>query len=317
MCQALDGQASTMHNELTRSSVAKARSRTFRVSVKSWRRWLAGSLGVLSVVLQVEAARAADPFRSGADARPIGSEVEAAFNEFFCKGNYTSSRNLLETARDAEPNEPIVYALLALVAHQEGNLAEVEAMANKTLEVGQALKSTDPLRGNLYEGVGHGLVAAHGVLRDGVTVGLPRALPTLNQLFASVRAANKVDPDDPELNLVNGYMDLLLTRNDKALEQFDRAAPAYLAYRGRALTLRNMERDREALGVVDEAIAIACDNPELYYLKAQLLRRVEDYSQSLQYFERALAQSDSLPAGLVKQITRERDSVQRRLQAGN
>ncbi|MEO1132573.1 MAG: Sll0314/Alr1548 family TPR repeat-containing protein, partial [Cyanobacteria bacterium J06639_1] len=223
---------------------------------------------------------------------------------------------LLETARAAEPNEPIVYALLASVAYQEGNLTEVEAMANKTLEVAKALKPTDPLRGNLYEGVGHGLVAAHRVLQDGVTVGLPRALPTLTQLFASISAANKVDPDDPELNLVNGYMDLLLTRRDKALAQFDRAAPAYLAYRGRALTLRDLDRDREALAVVDEAIAIACDNPELYYLKAQLLRRVDDYPQSLEYFNRALAQSELLPANIVKQMTRERDSVQRKLAGG-
>ncbi|MEM6445184.1 MAG: Sll0314/Alr1548 family TPR repeat-containing protein [Cyanobacteria bacterium P01_D01_bin.123] len=283
----------------------------------AWRRWLAGSMGVLAVLLQVEAARAADPFRTGADARPIGPEVEAAFDEYFCRGNYTNSRNLLMQAQQAEPNEPIVYALLASVSYQEGNLDGLAEMAVKTRETAAALEATDPLRGNLYEGIGYALEAAHRVLKDGVTAGLPRALPTLNKVFAAVREAAKVDPTDPELNLLSGYIDLILTRREKALKQFNQAAPAYLAFRGQALTLRDMDRDREALTAIDKAIEIACDNPELYYLKAQLLNRLNDFAQSLDYFNRALEQADGLPSDLVAQMTRERDSVQRKLQAGN
>lgn len=302
---------------MSNSSPRQCAERAQRSRSIPWRRWLAASLGAVAVLLPVEAAFAADPFRNGADARPMGPEVEAAFNEFFCKGNYTNSRNLLTQARQAEPNEPIVYALLASVSYQEGDLAQVAEMAAKTRETAVALKASDPLRGNLYEGVGYGLEAAHRVLKDGVTVGLPRALPTLNKVFASIRAATKVDPADPELNLLNGYMDLLLTRREKALEQFNRSAPAYLAFRGQALTLRDMDRDRDALAAVDKAIDIACDNPELYYLKAQLLNRTGDFAQSLDYFNRALDGATNLPQELVTQMTRERDSVQRKLQAGN
>jgi hypothetical protein len=110
---------------------------------------------------------AQDPFRSGDNARPIRPEVAAAFEEFFCAGRYSQSREKLAMAKKASPEEPMVYALLAALAYQEGDLEAFAQLATQTRQVAAELKKTDPLRGNLYEGVGYGLEAANIVVRDG------------------------------------------------------------------------------------------------------------------------------------------------------
>ncbi|MEN9224050.1 MAG: Sll0314/Alr1548 family TPR repeat-containing protein [Thermostichus sp. HHBFW_bins_43] len=255
---------------------------------------------------------AQDPFRSGANARPISPEVAAAFEEFFCAGRYSQSREKLEAAKAASPEEPMVYALLAALAYQEGDMQEFAQMATRTRQVATELKKTDPLRGHLYEGVGYGLEAANTVVRDGVVIGLPKALPTLNQLFASIRAAQALDGSDPELNLLNGYMDLLLTYREKALNQFRLAAPDYMSYRGQALAYRDMQRYEEALAAVDQAIATSCDNPELYYLKAQILVSKGADREAVPLFDQALQASAQLPESLVDQIQMERDRAAQR-----
>ncbi len=275
------------------------------------------SLGLLVSVLFVGPAWAQDPFRIGDDARDISPEVAEAFAEFFCAGRYTGSREKLDAALAVSPDEPIVYALLAALAYQEGDLAEFSQRGQQTLDVAQALEATDPLRGNLYKGVGYGFAAANIVLEDGVVMGLPKALPTLNNLFGSIREAQAIDAEDPELNLLNGYMDLLLTNRDKALTQFRKAGPEYMSQRGIALAYRDLDDYPAALAAVDRAIEQSCDNPELYYLKAQILANQGNDGEAVILFDQALDASDQLPSALVEQIQRERNSAYDRSIASN
>ncbi len=277
-------------------------------------KWQAGiACGLLALI--VWPAWAEDPFRTGENARPISPETASAFESFFCLGEYANSREKLEAAQAVSPNEPLVTALLAALSYQESDLEAFAQYSTQTRELGEVLQESDPLRGSLYEGVGYGMEAANVIVREGVVLGLPRALPILNNLFDSIRAAQTVDPEDPELNLLNGYMDLLLTNRDKALEQFQLAGPPYMALRGTALTLRDMGQFDEALEAVDQAIDTSCDNPELYYLKAQILVGQEDDEAAVGYFDQALASAEQLPPGLVEQIERERNSSNLRSQA--
>jgi tetratricopeptide (TPR) repeat protein len=207
----------------------------------------------------------------------------------------------------------MVYAMLASIAYIEEDFDAIERYTDRTRQAALALKPSDPLRGHLYEGVSYGFDAALGIARNGVALGLPRALPNLNKLYASIRSANAVDPDDPELNLLNGYMDLLLTRRERAVEQLSKASPTYVSYRGMALAYRDLDRDREALEAVEKAMAGQCDNPELYYLKAQILRILERNSESVDFYNRALAAADQLPPAVVRDIKKERDRTQQRL----
>lgn len=273
-------------------------------------RWI--SVGLLLGQVCFGSAWAADPFRSGEEARDIGPEVADAFEAFFCAGQYQNSRDKLEAARAASPEEPMIYALLAALAYQDQDQETFAQLATQTREVATILESSDPLRGNLYEGVGYGLEAASVVLEDGVVLGLPKALPTLNNLFASIREAQQINPDDPELNLLNGYMDLLLTYRDRALDQFQKAGPDYLAHRGQALAYRDLKEYPKALVSVDQAIAASCDNPELYYLKAQILAAQGEYSAAVPLFDQALQAAEQLPEGLVAEIQLERDRAQER-----
>ncbi|GAB4214121.1 MAG: Sll0314/Alr1548 family TPR repeat-containing protein [Synechococcales cyanobacterium] len=279
-----------------------------------WKPRLALGLSlILSGSLCSGPAWAKDPFRSGSQARPMTAELEGAFREVFCFGRYTSTRSRLEAAIQGSPDEPLAYALLSALAFQEGKLDEYAQLAQQTREVGSRLKSQDPVRGNLYEGIGQGMEAAYGVVKEGVVIGLPKALPLLNQMFTSLRAAQAADANDPEVNLFVGYIDLLLTNREKALAQFQKASPIYMALRGQSLTYRDMGNFAMALSTAEQALQTGCDNPELHYLKAQALVGLQRDADAVTSFDRALALGSQLPQDLLTQIQRERDGAQARL----
>jgi len=256
---------------------------------------------------------ARDPFRSGSQTRPMSAEMYGAFREVFCYGRYIGTRPRLEAIIRATPNEPLAYAMLAALAFQEGNLEEYAQLAQQTRQVGSQLKGSDPVRGNLYEGMGMGMLAAHGIIKEGVVIGLPKALPLLNQMFGSLRAAQAADAHDPEVNLFIAYIDLLLTNRDKALSQFQKAAPNYMALRGQSLTHRDMGNFALALTTAQQALQTGCDNPELHYLKAQALVGLKRDGDAVQAFDRALALGSELPQDLKEQIQREREGAAARL----
>ncbi|HIK26007.1 MAG TPA: tetratricopeptide repeat protein, partial [Thermosynechococcus sp. M46_R2017_013] len=57
-----------------------------------------------------------------------------------------------------------------------------------------------------------------------------------------------------------------------------------------------------ALNAVDQALAVAPNNPELLYLKAQILAASGNQSEAQQYFQQALAKQNQLPQGIRKEI---------------
>ncbi|MEN9204432.1 MAG: Sll0314/Alr1548 family TPR repeat-containing protein [Thermostichales cyanobacterium DRC_bins_46] len=270
------------------------------------RLWLAL---MLMLTLGNTPAWAKDPFRTGSQARAMSGEMYGAFREVFCFGRYTGTRPRLEAIIQATPDEPLAYAMLAALAFQEGNLEEYAQLARQTREVGSRIKGSDPVRGNLYEGMGMGMEAAYGVVKEGVVIGLPKALPLLNQMFASLRAAQAADANDPEVNLFIAYIDLLLTNRDKALSQFQKAAPSYMALRGQSLTYRDMGNFAMALTSAEQALQTGCDNPELHYLKAQALVGLKRDADAVLAFDRALELGSQLPQELRRQIQRERDGA--------
>ncbi|MFM7367253.1 MAG: tetratricopeptide repeat protein, partial [Sphaerospermopsis kisseleviana] len=133
--------------------------------------------------------------------------------------------------------------------------------------------------------------------------------------------------NDPELNLIKGYMNLMLAVNlpfispDQAIEQLEQnAAPGYLVDRGIALAYRDLKKYPQALKYVDRALKNTSDNPEIYYLKAQILylqgnkeKSQNVVKEAIAYFEKALTKKSQLPASLVKQIESERNQAKNRL----
>ncbi len=270
---------------------------------------------------------AADPFRSKSP-HPIGDKTEAAFKAIFQDGDYRAAQSYLKQAQTSEPNEPLAYAMQAALAYSlNKDLNSFSLYGDKTLETAKQLINTDPLRGNLYAGVGYFLQGAAILTREGTVKGTPEALSKLRLVYEYLDKAQAVAANDPEINLMRGYMDLMLAVNlpfsnpEQAIERLDKfAAPRYLADRGLAIGYRDLEQYSEALAAVDRALQATSDNPELFYLKAQILaeqsKKQNDQSmlrESVKNFDKAIAKKSQLPSNLVTQIERERSKAVSRL----
>jgi tetratricopeptide (TPR) repeat protein len=265
---------------------------------------VAGSVAI-ALSLWSSPAVAGDPFRPD-NPHAIGQQTETAFKTIFEQGNYREARRLLETTED---NEPLAHAMKASLDYLSQDWDAMAESAVRTRETAEQLVATDPLRGNLYLAAGHFLEGAHIASTQGLLAATPTVLGKLQQVFSHLDEAEKIAPTDPELNLIKGYMDLMLAVNlpfsdpNQAIERLQNyAAPTYLAQRGIAIGYRDLDQEEQALTAVDRAIGETPDNPDLYYLKAQILVRQGNDRASLEFFEQALAKRRQLPPALANQL---------------
>ena len=271
-------------------------------------------LAIATTIGFSSSAQAKDPFRDK-NARNIGKYTEEAFETIFLEGDYKTVDEPLNKAELKEPNEPLAHAMLASLAYTENDWESIKKYADKTLESAQLLSQTDPLRGNLYLAVGHFLDGAYIYEKEGAI----DAINKLQLVFKFLDRAEATDPNDPELNLIKGYMDLFLAVNlpfskpEQAIARFEGyAAPNYLVERGLAVAYRDLEKYQEALKYADRAIEIAPQNPEHYYLKGQILRQigkkennVKVLKVAVENFELALAKSAQLPNFVLETLEKE------------
>jgi tetratricopeptide (TPR) repeat protein len=282
---------------------------------------------LISLSLWTAPSLAKDPFRT-TNARPISDRTEAAFRAFFEQGNYPLAAKYLQ---QMDPNEPMAYALKASLLYSDlqgekdpqkkaDQLEQIRSYATQTINSAQAMAGKDPMRGNLYLAVGNFLNAGYSLLKDGTVKGMPEGMRSVQTAFDYLDKAQSLGPNDPEVNLIKGYVQLLLALNvpfSSPTEAIDRlnkyAAPRYLADRGIALGYRDLNQPTKALDAVNRALKEAPDNPELQYLKAQILVKQKNYKDSIPLFQKALEKQSQLPPSLVLQIARELSRSQRNL----
>jgi tetratricopeptide (TPR) repeat protein len=281
---------------------------------------------VVTVGLWIWPTLAGDVFRTR-NARPIDDRTQAAFEAVFKEGNYPAAEGHLRAAESSEENEPLTYAMLASFSYLNSDWKGLKSYATKTMAAAKKLSKDDPLRSKLYTGVGHFLEGVYIFQQEGSIA----AIPKLQQVFQYLDEAEQIAPDDPELNLLKGYMDLMLAVNlpfsdpNQAIDRLENyAAPSYLADRGIALGYRDLKQHDKALTYVNRALKEAPNHPELYYLKAQievgLGKQRKDsalLSEAQQNFQLALNKSDRLPKGLVAQIFYEQCQNKNRLEKEN
>ena len=279
----------------------------------------AAFLSLVALNLWINPTLAADPFPRK-QPRNIGDKTEAAFKAIFKQGNYQEAQKYLQQAISEEASEPLAHAMKASLAYNNEDLTTLESYSAKTLDTAKKLISSDPLRGNLYAAVGYFLEGALILTREGTVNGAPKALSHLREVYKHLDKAEAISPQDPELNLIKGYMDLMLAVNlpfanpQEAIKRLEQnAGPQYLVDRGIALAYRDLNKYSEALNYANRALEITSDNPELYYLKAQILRQQAEKQknpelrpEAIAHFDLALEKKSQLPANLVKQIERER-----------
>jgi tetratricopeptide (TPR) repeat protein len=260
---------------------------------------------------------AADPFREGDKARQIGENTEAAFKAMFERGNYQDAQWYLEQAKSKESDEPMIYALLASLAYQQQDWQGLKTYADQTMTAAKALQSRDLVRSNLYIAIAYFLDGAYILSTEGTFKGAPVALNMLQDVFKHMDAAAQIDSTDPELNLIRGYMDIFLALNlpfsdpQSAIQKLEQhGSPRHLAYRGLALAYRDLEQHEKALEFINKAIEEVPNNPEVLYIKAQLLSSIArrnnnntlTLTEAKDNFQAALAQPQQLPKTIVAQI---------------
>jgi tetratricopeptide (TPR) repeat protein len=266
---------------------------------------------------------AGDPFRQS-NAANIGEKTEAAFEAVFRQGNYKEAKNYLIEADSAETNEPLAHAMRASLAYTEKDWETLKSYASKTIETAEQLKTQNPVRGNIYLAVGHFLEGAYIYKQQQDPVS---TLTKLQQVFQFLDAAEQESPDDPELNLVKGYLELILAVNlpfsspDQAIARLEQyAAPKYLVDRGIAVAYRDLKEYDKAMQFAEQALNAAPENPELYYLKGQILRKqgkqnqdLELLKQAFSYFEKTLAKQEQLPESILAPVRHERELLQKEM----
>ncbi len=191
--------------------------------------------------------------------------------------------------------------------------------------IADKLMARDALRGNLSRpsATSQGAVI---VKRDGLVRGAVGALSKIQDAFSRLDAAEKIDPQDPEFNLIKGNIDLMLAVNiqlplsdsAKAIERLEASAsPRYIADRSLAWGYRDMKEPDKAMMAVDRALQLSAENPELKYLKAQILVKKQDDRAAVEWFDKALTKRDQLPSKLAAQIEQERNRAEARAVAAN
>ena len=219
---------------------------------------------------------AADPFRSS-NPRAIGSQTQKAFELMFKEGNYVAAVKQLDLAVKTEASDPLLFALRSSIAYAQEDYLKMRIAGNRVRSNAEALKGKDNLRAYLYLAASDLIEAGYIVKTDGLA-SAPKALPLVQSVFDNIKKAQDIDPNDPEVNLIKGYIDMLiasvlpLSDLETALASLKQyAAPDYLKWRGIALAYRDANRPDLALDAVNKALASAPNNPELSYLKGQVL----------------------------------------------
>ncbi len=286
--------------------------------------WTIVSSFFLMINLWGNIALAGDPFRSN-NPRPIGDNTEEAFDAIFQEGDYNTAKTYLEKAQQTEPNEPLVYAMQASMAYAEEDFEAMQKYALKTQKVAAQLKSEDNLRGNLYLAVGHFLEGGYIFKKQGPLA----AVQKLQQVLSYVETAEKIAPNDPEFNLLKGYLDLMLAVNlpfaspEQAIDKFERyAAPQYMVDRAIATAYRDLKNYDKAIAFMDKALKATPKNPEVQYLKGQIIRRkaigmanteptkLKLLKESFTYFEMAKQKENQLPKVLLIPLNHDYQAVQ-------
>jgi tetratricopeptide (TPR) repeat protein len=138
-------------------------------------------------------------------------------------------------------------------------------------------------------------------------------------------AAKQMQGSDP----LKGYMDLILAVNlpfsspQEAIQRLETyGSPDYLVDRGIALAYRDLKQYDQALRFIDNALKATPDNPELMYLKGQILRiqgntdkNTGSLKLALDYFNNALKKQEQLPESVKKQLNREHRKVQEEIKS--
>jgi len=273
------------------------------------------SASLLAALVSVATAMpsfAADPFRT-TNPRAIGNETQKAFELMFKEGNYVAAVKQLDQAVRAEADDPLVFALRASTFYATEDYLGMQVANKRVRRNAEALKDKDPLRAYAYLAVSDLIEAGYIIKTEGVS-SAPKVLPLVQNVFDNIKKAQDIDANDPELNLIKGYIDILiasvlpLSDLESALTSLRQySSPDYLKWRGVAMAYRDARQVDSALDAINKALASAPNNPELYHLKGQILwiQGGSSLPVAVKQYEIALSKSKQINPSMLTEIRKE------------
>jgi tetratricopeptide (TPR) repeat protein len=184
----------------------------------------------------------------------------------FKDGNFYEAQKTVDRAFATEADEPLLHAMKASLFYinkrRTGDLEFMRDYALKTRKAAQALMSDNPCADISILGASYLLEAGYEVTKKGVVRGAAKGLSLVQQALDEIELAAEINPDDPEVNLIQGYMDMLvasvvpLADLEDALGSLRKSGPEYLKWRGIALGYRDAKMPNEALAAVDKALIL-------------------------------------------------------------
>jgi tetratricopeptide (TPR) repeat protein len=257
--------------------------------------------------------------RSGPSLVPIPTDARTIVKVMFGDSDYVKAQAMLVAAEKSNSDDPLVYTLSAAYAYNSENWEKVNFYGSRTRQRATAMMSRNALRGNLYTAVGLFIEGTYKYKREGTVA----ALNQLQQVLVYLEKAEKINSRDPELNLIKGYMELLLAVSlpiadaELAIERLEKyAEPKFLAYRGIALGYRDLGKYDRALQYLKKAQDLTPNNPELQYLSSQINYRIgrspinrDRLNTAIAGYDRALTKRMTLPTITVAEIVREKCQV--------
>ena len=270
---------------------------------------------LLTVLVSVATAMpsfAADPFRS-ANPRAIGNETQKAFELMFKEGNYVAAVKQLDQAVRSEADDPLVFALRASTFYATEDYIGMQVANKRVRSNAEALRGKDPIRAYTYLAISDLIEAGYIIKTEGVS-SAPKVLPLVQNVFDNIKKAQDIDASDPELNLIKGYIDILiasvlpLSDLESALTSLRQySSPDYLKWRGVAMAYRDARQVDSALDAVNKALASAPNNPDLYYLQGQILsiQGGSSLPVAVKQFEIALSKASQINPSMLNEIRQE------------
>jgi len=270
------------------------------------------SASLLAALVSVATAMpsfAADPFRT-TNPRAIGNETQKAFELMFKEGNYVAAVKQLDQAVRAEADDPLVFALRASTFYATEDYLGMQVANKRVRRNAEALKDKDPYA---YLAVSDLIEAGYIIKTEGVS-SAPKVLPLVQNVFDNIKKAQDIDANDPELNLIKGYIDILiaavlpLSDLESALTSLRQySSPDYLKWRGVAMAYRDARQVDSALDAINKALASAPNNPELYHLKGQILwiQGGSSLPVAVKQYEIALSKSKQINPSMLTEIRKE------------
>lgn len=270
------------------------------------------SASLLAALVSVATAMpsfAADPFRT-TNPRAIGNETQKAFELMFKEGNYVAAVKQLDQAVRSEADDPLVFALRASTFYATEDYLGMQVANKRVRRNAEALRDKDPLRAYAYLAVSDLIEAGYIIKTEGVS-SAPKVLPLVQNVFDNIKKAQDIDANDPELNLIKGYIDILiasvlpLSDLESALTSLRQySSPDYLKWRGVAMAYRDARQVDAGLDAINKALASAPNNPELYHLKGQILwiQGGSSLPVAVKQYEIALSKAKQINPSMLSEI---------------